>query len=68
MQWCLSAQNIIFLGEIWYADYPILDIVTVCTFSWNIMIVDLLGIEQLKLTFCDYVLVVRGYPLEIIWT
>jgi hypothetical protein len=28
-----SVQNVIFLGEIWYADYPIVDIVTVCMLS-----------------------------------
>jgi hypothetical protein len=28
-----SAQNIIFLGEIWYADYSIVDIVTVFMLS-----------------------------------
>lgn len=30
-----SVQNIIFLGEIWYADYSIVDIVTVFMLSWN---------------------------------
>jgi len=28
-----SVQNIIFLGEIWYADYSIVDIVTVFMLS-----------------------------------
>jgi len=28
-----SVQNIIFLGEIWYADYPIVDIVRVFMLS-----------------------------------
>jgi len=28
-----SVQNVIFLGEIWYADYPVVDTVTVFILS-----------------------------------
>jgi hypothetical protein len=49
-----------------FADYPIVDIVTVFMLSWNIIKVDLLAIEQLKLTFYDYLHVVRDYLLKII--
>ena len=51
-----------------FADYPIVDILTVFMVSWNIIKVDLLAIEQLKLTFYDYLRVVRDCLLKIIWS